>query len=145
MAAELTTGTEAFTDAEKDGIMRFLGYPNWRLMAQSIQLGIPSASQPLFLVISAFERVAPETRSRVRVDLCRCFALEDQIASSASRVKTTRVGEVHMNGNEMGDLGQRIHYFATRIADALGVVPNPYSQAEYAGLMSGGINARVIG
>lgn len=145
MAAELTTGTEPFTDAEKDGIMRFLGYPNWRLMAQSIQLGIPSASQPLFLVISAFERVAPETRSRVRVDLCRCFTLEEQIAGSASRVKVSRVGEVHMNEGEMTQLGARVRYFSTRIADALGVVPNPYSQAEYAGLMPGGINARVVG
>ena len=144
MVAEVTQSQEPFNDAEQDAIYRFLGYPNWRALAQSIQLGYPAASQPLFLVRDSLARIDPVSRARVRVDLCRCLALEDQVFTSSSRLRATQIGDLKLNPHEMSMLLTRLDFFAKRIADALGVVANPYSQMVYQG-MGGGINAKVQG
>lgn len=141
--AEPNFSTEPLTESERDGVLRFLGYPNWANLAQSIQLGFPAASQPLFLVFDSFDRIRPESRSRLRQDLCRALEVECQIADSNSRVKTSKVGEVTMRADEFEALTKRLAYWTKRMADTLGVVQNPYSQMDYAGL-PGGINATVI-
>ncbi len=138
-----TYSTEPFNEEEKDGIFRFLGYANWRSLAQSIQLGYPSASQPFFLVQDSLIRIDPQSRARIRQDLQRALDVECQIEQSNSRLKVSKVAEVTMNRMEMDDLLRRLKYWTTRIADTLGVVPNPFSQAEYRGF-GGGINAKVI-
>lgn len=134
---------EPLTDDERDGVLRFLGYPNWAALAGSIQLGYPAASQPLYLVFDGFTRIRPESRARLREDLCRCLALEAQIASSAARVKTSKVGEVEMRSDEFEELTKRLDFFTKRLADTLGVVPNQASVMGSGG-MPGGINATVI-
>ena len=144
MVAELTQDTAEFTEAEKDAILRFLGYPNWASLAQSIQLGFPAASQPLFLVFDSFRRVRPESRARIRLDLCRALEVEEQIADSRTRRRSKSVAEVQLNENELGDLVGLLDYWVTRIADALGVTRNPYSSMVYRG-MAGGINGPVTG
>lgn len=48
-----------------------------------------------------------------------------------------------LNAGELGDLRELIGYWTKRLADGLGVVPNPYSQMEFAG--GGGVNAKVQG
>jgi hypothetical protein len=138
--------TSVFTEAEKDSILRLLGYPNWAALAQSIQLGYPAASQPLFLVFDAFHRIRPEARARVRTDLCRALGVECQMAESRTRLKASRVGEVTLNATEFTQLTEQLRFWTLRVADQLGVVPNPYSQVEYQGATSaGGVNARIIG
>lgn len=145
-AADPGNDTSPFTEAEKDSILRLLGYPNWSALAQSIQLGYPAASQPAFLVFDSFDRIRPEARARVRTDLCRALACEDQMAGSRTRLKTTKVGEVTMNPAEFQMLIEQLKFWTLRVADGLGVVPNPYSQMDYQGVLgAGGINARVIG
>ncbi len=141
--AEVPFGKEPFTEDERNAVLRFLGYPDWAELAQSIQLGFPAASQPLFLVFDSFDRIRPESRARVRQDLCRALEVEAQIAQSNTRVKTTKVGEVTIRQDEFEALVKRLEFWTKRIADSLGVVSNPYSQMDYAGL-PGGINARVI-
>jgi hypothetical protein len=138
--AEVTQSKEPLTEDEKDATLRLLGYPNWANLAQSIQLGFPAASQPLFLVFDSFDRIRPESRARLRQDLCRALAVEEQIAQSNSRVKTSKVGEVTIRKDEFDALTKRLEFWTKRIADTLGVVPNPYSQMDYTG-MPGGINA----
>jgi hypothetical protein len=143
MVAETKFDQNPFTEDERDAILRFLGFPNWAQLAQSVQLGFPAASQPLFLVFDSFDRIRPPSRARVRQDLCRALEVEEQIAQSNSRVKTSKVGEVTIRVDEFEALTKRLAYWTKRIADTLGVVPNPYSQMEYTGL-PGGINATVV-
>lgn len=144
MVAEVTQDTSEFSEDEKDAVLRFLGYPNWASLAQSIQLGMPAASQPLFLVFDAFRRIRPPARARVRLDLCRALEVEEQIASSGNRLKSSKVGTVTLNANELTQLKELLTYWTTRIADGLGVIPNPYSQMQFNG-GGGGINAPVTG
>lgn len=135
---------EPFTEDERDAVLRFLGYPNWAQLAQSIQLGFPAASQPLFLVFDSFDRIRPESRARVRQDLCRALQIEAQIEDSNTRLKATKVGEVKIREDELHQLMMRLDFWTKRIADTLGVRTNPYSQMAYDGHM-GGVNGRVIG
>jgi hypothetical protein len=144
MTATVTQSTAEFTEDEKDGILRLLQYPNWAALAQSIQLGYPAASQPLFLVFDAFQRIRPPSRARIRLDMCRAFDVECQIAESAGRREANKIAEVTLNRDELADLLKLLDFWTKRIADALGVVPNPYSQMEHRGA-GGGANARVVG
>lgn len=135
-----------FTASEKERVKYFLSYPDWVALAQSIQLGIPQGSQPLFLVEGAFARISPEARETTRKVLCECEATERQLSDARSRFKVLQVGDVKMNPREPDLLRRELLHWVTRLADVLGVVPDPYSQMLYKGISDmGGINARVVG
>lgn len=135
----------SFTATEEEKILHHLRYPNWESLAQSISLGYPSSTQPLFLVRDSFRRIALEGQTRVRQCLCECDSIEAQLSSARSRMRVQKVGEIAMNPQEAGMLRTEYVYWQRALADALGVVPNPYSQTEYLGMGGGGLNAKVSG
>lgn len=137
-------GPDLFTEAQRDRILHFLGYPNWKSLAQSIQLGYPAASQPLFLVYDAFKRMNPAAVPTILADLCECEAIEAQLRDARSRMKALRLGELSTNPQETMMLRKELVFWTRRLSDDLGVVPNPYSQMVYLG-MGGGMNAKVQG
>lgn len=123
----------------------FLSFPSWLQLAQSIQLGVPAASQPGFLVESAFERIRPEARDSAREALGECECIQAQIKDARSRFKVLEVGEIKLNPGESDKLRTELLWWVTRLADVLGVVTNPYAQMIYNGIANiGGINARVV-
>lgn len=135
-----------FSDREKSRIKHFLSYPDWVSMAQSIQLGYPAASQPLFLVDDAFFRLTEGGEGSVRTDLCECEAIERQLSDARSRFKALKIGNLELNPNETRQLRQELLFWITRLADDLGVVSDPYSQMMYKQVMGmGGVNASVVG
>lgn len=135
--------TEPFTDEETADVMRFLGYPNWQAMSQSIQLGYPAATQPMFLVMDSLPRLAASSRPAVRETLCQLRSTDAQIGTARGRMKTIRVGDVAMNVSEARQLREEYVYWQKKLADLLGVFVNPHSAL--AGGMPGGINSRVVG
>ncbi len=136
--------TPFFTDAQKDRILHFLGYPHWTALAQSIQLGYPMASQPLFLVYDAFVRLAPGGATNALRDLCQLEAIECQMADARTRFKASAVGTIKMNAGESRMLRDELEYWTKRLEDDMGIQRNPYSQMAYRG-MGGGVNGKVIG
>lgn len=134
----------AFTDQQKARIKHHLGYPDWSSLSQSIQLGFPAASQPLFLVEDAFQRITPSGEESVRCDLCNCEETESQMASARGRMRASKLGELTLNATETPQLRQELEYWRNKLADDLGVVRNPYSQSAYQG-DPGGLNAKVVG
>lgn len=136
----------AFTTDEQARILHFLSYPDWVSLSQSIQLGFPAASQPLFLVEDAFKRLTSGGENSVRIDLCECEDIEQQMRSARRRLKATQLGNLKLNPRELAMLRRELLYWITRLGDDLGVVPDPYSQAMYAGIANmGGVNATVTG
>lgn len=136
----------AFTETEQAKIRRFLSYPSWVSLAQSVQLGYPAASQPAFLVNDAFHRLTPEAEQLTRKDLAECECIESQISEARSRLRARRMGELELNPMEIKQLRFELLWWTTRLADDLGVVPDPYSQMMYQSLNNqGGIGARVQG
>lgn len=136
----------SFTADEQARIKYFLSYPDFVALAQSFQLGYPAASQPLFLVEDAFQRLTPQGEITTRRALCECESIENQISDARSRMKATRLGELEVNPRETAMLRKELMYWTTRLADSLGVVSNPYSQMLYQGVMGmGGVSGRSVG
>lgn len=136
----------SFSAQEQSRIKRFLSYPDWVALAQSIQLGYPAASQPLFLVEDAFRRLTPEGEVSTRADLCECESVERQISEARGRLKAVRLGDLELNPNEMKQLRREMLWWVTRLADDLGVISNPYSQMIYQGIANvGGVSGRSSG
>lgn len=123
----------AFTAPEKARIRHHLSYPSWTSLSASIQLGFPSGSQPLFLLEQAFGRLLPDGEAAVRVDLCECEDIETQLRDARSRMKAKQLGELHTNPNETRQLRVELQFWRQRLADDLGVVRDPYSQAAWEG------------
>lgn len=132
----------AFSPREKARIKHFLGYPDHVSLSQSIQLGYPAASQPMFLVDDAFHRMTEGGEESIRRDLCELESIEKQMSDARSRMKVTSVGNLEMNHRETSMLDREFKRWRRRLADDLGVAPDPYSQEEFSG---GGINGRVVG
>jgi len=135
---------QTFSEVERDRILHFLGYPEWKALAQSIQLGYPMASQPLFLVYDAFLRIGAGGVASALRDLCQCEACESQIGDARSRMKAEAVGNIRLRANEADALRRELQFWTKRLADDLGVVVNPYSQMSWQG-MTDGISTRVSG
>lgn len=135
---------EDFTETERAEILRFLGYANWASLAQSIQLGYPAAGEPLFLVLDSFKRIKPASRALIRRNLEELRCIEDQMSGARRRMRATVLEGMTLNPRETHQLRQELAYWTRRLEDDLGVVHNPFSQMNYAG-MPGGINAKVGG
>lgn len=136
----------AFNDDEKSRIKHQLSYPDWQSLSQSIQLGFPAASQPLFLLESAFNRLTPGGETSVRRDLCECESIERQLSDARTRFKAVQLGNLKLNPNEPRMLRRELMFWITRLADDLGVVPDPYAQMLYKGIQNmGGMGASVTG
>lgn len=133
----------AFTEHEKARIRHFMGYPSFSALSASIQLGVPAAAQPLFILEDQFARITEEGVQAARIDLCNCEAIEAQLGDARQRMATTSVGNITMNPRETAQLRGELAYWVTRLADDLGSPVNPYSRAEFFG--TGGINGRVQG
>lgn len=136
----------SFTDNEKSRVLHFLAYPDWVSLSGSIQLGFPAASQPLFLVEDAFQRLTPGGEESTRKNLCECESIELQMSDARSRLRARKVGNIEMNPDELMMLKQELTFWSIRLADDLGVISDPYAQAAHAGLASiGGVSGRSVG
>ena len=128
----------AFTADQQARIKHFLSYPDWVALAQSIVLGFPSASEPLFLLEDAFRRLTPGGEGSVLINLSECECIEQQLRDARTRFRARKVGNVELNPDEPMMLRQELSFWTIRMADDLGVIADPYSQALAQGLASVG-------
>ena len=137
---------QTLTEGERARILHMLSYPNWQSLAQAIFLGTPAGSQFFFLVNEAFDKIAPVARFSVRKDLQECECIEAQLSDARNRFKAVKIGNLELNHQEPEMLRKELMFWTTRLADDLGVIPDPYSNMIYSGISDGGgINSRVVG
>jgi hypothetical protein len=117
----------AFSDDEKAKIIRYLGYANWRSLAQSYHLGYPALSQPYFLVLDAFNRIDENSEALIRRDVCELEAIENQRSDARSRFKAKKIGNLEVNPQEIKMLEAEENKWVARLADDLGVYRNQYA------------------
>jgi hypothetical protein len=119
----------ALTDVEKQEVRRYLGYLGVTLAA-SIQLGIPAASQPLFIVDSALNRLLPEAEPMVREHIEELKCIDEQIKDARrTRLQVSQVGEIKIRGGEELDLlYEEYDLWASRLSDILAAPINPFSE-----------------
>lgn len=73
------------------------------------------------------QRVKVEALPLVRLMLERCDAVEAQMAENTENQAVTKIGNIEINKDEFGQLKDGpLKYWRERLANALGVVPNPF-------------------
>ncbi len=133
-----------FSDHEKARIKHFASYPDWTSLSNSIQLGFPAGSQPLYLIEQSFDRLTDGGKDSVRRDLCECESIEKQLSGARKRMTALELGKLKMNPNESMQLRRELLFWTLRLVSDLGVITNPYAAFEALGGGGDGRNARVV-
>lgn len=115
------------SEEEKERARYHLGYLNTQ-QAASIQLGIPTPLQTLFLVDKAFNIVIPAAVPRLRRILRVMDDIEDQLIESQVRLSAKRLDGIELRDNEPDMLEKEYVRWGWRLADMLGVPIYPYSE-----------------
>lgn len=120
------------TEIDRARVRHHLGYLQTEPVS-SIQLGVPSASQALFLVEKQMDRLVPAAVPMILRYLSILDSIELQMVDGLKRLKAVRLGELQLrNSNEdqtEQDLLEREYVrWAKRLADDLGAPLNPFSE-----------------
>jgi hypothetical protein len=113
---------------EKTAILLHLGYFAQSMSVGSISLGIPAASQPMFLVASAVERVPESAVGRIRLCLARLAVIEDALAKVVDQLNVDKVGDISMRSDAGDAIEHEYARWAARLANYLGVPLNPFAE-----------------
>lgn len=119
----------ALSTEEQQKIRRYMGYLGVGL-AGSISLGVPSATQPQFILDNAMNRVLPETEPIIREYLIELECIDDQIKQARrTRIKVAKAGEIELRGQEEIDtLYEEYDNWVSRLSDILAAPINPFSE-----------------
>lgn len=128
------------TETEKHKIRFHLGYLGTSAVV-SIQLGVPRASQPMFLVESAMNNLPEEAVGNVRRIIVVLDGVEERLIQAQDRLAAKQVGNITMNPTEPQDLEKEYRRWAERLADFLGVPLNVWSHRFRGG--AGALNVAV--
>ena len=120
------------TEEEKARIRYHFGYPQTDPVA-SIQLGVPSASQPMFLLELQMNRIPDTAVALIRSCVARCDATEQRILECQERMAAKSIDEIDLNGNEATMLRTEYRYWVQKLADNLGAPINAFASAWQAG------------
>lgn len=134
----------ALNDEEKQKVRRYMGYLGTE-NAGTIALGIPQASQPLFIVESQMNRLLPDAEPILREYLTELECIDSQIKQARTRrLKIARAGDVHFRGGEEMDLlYEEYDMWAARLSDLLAAPINPFSEVHKRISGGGGITVNV--
>jgi hypothetical protein len=114
-------------EEEKARIRHHLGYLNVQ-PAASIQLGFPAASQPLFLVESAMNKIPETAVGIIRKTVSILDNIEDRLVDALDRLQAEKLSDVTLRADEHDALEREYVRWAKRLADDLGAPLNAYSE-----------------
>ena len=127
----------------KARVRSLLAYP--QIESPTIMtFGVPSIGEPQYL----FERMMDHLYDAYAVEQVKQYvqtmdSLEAQLANVACLVKANVVGDIQPNIDAGEYIEREIVRWGYRLAELLGVMPNPYSVRYGSG--GNGINGRVMG
>ena len=122
-----TSAIATLSDEEKFRILHHTGYILTSPVA-SIQLGIPRASQPMFLVQAQMERIPQPAVGIIRKYIAIMDQIEDKLFDAMDRFEAKELGEITLRDDETTMLEKEYCRWARRLADDLGVPLNPFSE-----------------
>lgn len=128
----------ALTNEEKARAKYHLGYPTVNPIP-GLAFGVSVPLQPLFLVISALDKVEEAMEPKIREILGTLDEIECQLAKQAKRLAVTELGGgLKTNLNAPKQLEELYMQFAGRLADILSVPFYPFSERHKVGRMQHG-------
>lgn len=116
------------TEIEKAKIRDHLGYPNVA-PAGAISLGIPSLSQPLFILESGMRTVLPEAVELARRYVLECDCTLEQLSKARTRLKAEKIDELTTRKDELSELEGQYDFWRMKLAGVFGAVINPFEPA----------------
>lgn len=117
----------AITDPQtRERIKYHLGYPNLQI-AGSIQLGIPTPLQTMFLVDAAMDNITEPAITRVLKILNTLDNIECLLSDVAGHMAVAKSGGIELRANEHDLIEENYGLWMGRLADQLGAPPYPYS------------------
>lgn len=132
--------TAILTEQEKNRIRHHCGYLVVNPVS-SIQLGVPRASQPQFLVELAMNSIPDTAIGQIRRWIAILDGIEEQMIDANGRLVAKKVGNIDLNENEHSALAAQYNKWAQVLADDLGIPLNAYSERFRGG--PGSINSTV--
>jgi hypothetical protein len=134
----------ALTDDDKNRARGHLGYLGVA-QASTFVLGIPAGVQTQFMVEAAWDRLLPTNYAAFRQLLDRLDGIEQQIEDDTENVAVDQLGDITLRKDEFPQLVRRYLWWQRKLANMLGIVPNPFDQRFNSWNGGGGVNVRVSG
>lgn len=122
-------GAAALSQYIKDKCLFHLGYLG-TLLGPSINLGIPAANQPMFIISWAEENLSDTSGfwpAMVNDILAKLDATRQQIFDAQTRLAASKAGSVEMNINEIDRLKEQYLYWGGELCNVFGSPRNPYA------------------
>jgi len=135
--------TAVLSQEEKTAVLIHMGYQAQQLAAASITLGIPSATQPQFLVAMALERVPESAVGRLRMCLANLARIEQRLMEIVEQVDADKIDNISLREDATGALEAEYNRWVQRLSNLLGAPQNPYSE-RYATTAGVGRSRQVI-
>ncbi len=116
-----------FTEEEQGRILFHLGYSQVQI-SSFLAFGVLALSENEFISVSALQHV-PQSRAMIVRDLLmKCEAIEAKIFEASDYLIADKLEQLSLREDPTGLLEQEHTRWAKRLADALGVTVNPYSE-----------------
>jgi len=112
---------------EKTSINMHLGYFAQAMMVGSIALGIPAATEPMFLVANAMERVPESAVGKIRKFLAVLDSIEDKLIAVVGNLEVNKIGGIELRSDAGDAIEHEYARWAHRLCNALGVPLNPFA------------------
>ena len=120
--------TAILSQEEKTSILHHLGYMSQQQAAASMSLGIPSVSQPMYLVALAIERIPESAVGRIRKYLAILEKIEGAMLDVLDQLLVDKVGNIEMRSDAGDAIEHEYKRWAQRLANDLGAPLNPYAE-----------------
>lgn len=117
----------SLTPAEKVLIRHHLGYLNVQA-AQTFVLGVPAAVEPQFIIEGAMDKLLEEALPQVRKILGVLELLEGQKIEDYENLAVSELGSIKLRPDEQEKLEEQLDYWRGALANALGIVHNPFDK-----------------
>jgi hypothetical protein len=96
-------------------------------------LGVPAGLQSQFPIELAWSKILPSSEGRFIEYLDNLDDLERQIVQNSENVEVEQVDEIKINPKAFSEVIKRYQYWQGKLANMLGVIPNPYDMRPYLG------------
>ncbi len=119
--------TAVLTEEEKSRIRHHLGVVLTDPVA-SIQLGVPRAAQPQFLLEAQMNRIPDTAIGVIRRYVAILDNIEERMLDALDRFSAKELGEITLRDDETTMLEREYRRWAMRLADDLGCPLNQFSE-----------------
>jgi len=124
----MAENTAILSQEEKTSVLLHMGYQAQQMASASMSLGIPSATQPMFLVASALERIPESAVGELRRTLGHLERIKVRLMDIVEQLDVSEIGNIKLREDATNALEREYNRWAQRLSNLLGAPLNPYAE-----------------